>query len=595
MVLLSRALVVACLLCVTTALWAQPADAPPSPDAPAEGAREVSEETKERAREHFRRGLTLLREEAWAPALAEFLRSRELYPTRVATNNAGVALRKLQRYDEAIEMFETLLRDFEVGTEERDAAQKQIAELRSLVGTVEIRGAEPGASIVISSLDRGEYPPVKPLRVPAGTHVVRVFKEGYEPFESRVDVAGGEIAVIDVTLSKLTASGKLKVLEQSGRNVTVVVDGMSVGTTPWIGTLGVGDHVVHLRGGGKVGSPPAKAVVESQKVTTLTLLAEDLEAQLRVDPTPPGAAVAIDGVDVGNGVWLGRLKDGPHRVQVSAEGFLTAEREVTIAKGRREVVSVTLERDEDAPMWRKPSRWTFDFGAGMVILPSFGGDIADRCDDACRAAPGLGGMAMLHAGYELGSGLGFGLEAGYLIAAQQVVGRQADLAPNGLTVTHGGTADDSLRLSAFMGGVTLGYHLGEEIPVLLRTGAGVLVGQIRDERTGTFFTRAGDAYSTFPVVDFERATYFYLDPVFRVGYRFAEGLELSGQIQALLLIGLSEPRFDSFIELGAASDGIGTYPAETMMGSFVVGVAPGLNLRYDFGGAPASTRDREAD
>src|SRR5690606_14509473 len=137
---------------------------------------------------------------------------------------------------------------------------------------------------------------------------------------------------------------------------------------------------------------------------------------------------------------------------------------------------------------------------------------------------------------------------------------------------------------------TIGYHLGEEIPVLLRAGAGVLVGQIRDERTGTFFTRAGEAYSTFPVVDFERATYFYVDPMLRVGYRFGGGFELSGYVQALLLVGLSEPRFNPGIELGAASDGIGTYPDETMMGSFVIGVAPGLSLRYDFGGeAPAAS------
>ena len=64
-------------------------------DEPAE--KEITAAEKVRAKEHFKRGLRLLREEAWAPALAEFLQSRELFPTRVATNNAAVALRKLQR------------------------------------------------------------------------------------------------------------------------------------------------------------------------------------------------------------------------------------------------------------------------------------------------------------------------------------------------------------------------------------------------------------------------------------------------------------------------------------------------------------------
>ena len=135
--------------------------------------------------------------------MAEFLASRELYPTRVATNNAAIALRKLQRYDEALDMFETFLRDFEVPPRERKEAQKQLTELRALVGTIDIVGAEAGASIVVGSVDRGEYPPVKPIRVAAGTHVVRLFKEGYEPFETRIDVAGGSIASVEAKLARL--------------------------------------------------------------------------------------------------------------------------------------------------------------------------------------------------------------------------------------------------------------------------------------------------------------------------------------------------------------------------------------------------------
>ncbi len=574
---------------------AAPAPAPEAPPAPApepappsaddiDEREPVSQEIRDQAREHFKRGLKLLNQEAWSPALAEFLRSRELYPTRVATNNAAVALQKLQRYDEALDMFETLLRDFEVSQSDRAEAQKQIAELRSLVGTIDIVGAEPGASIVVSSEDRGQYPPVKPIRVAAGNHVVRVFKQGFEPFETRVDVAGGAIASIQVRMARLTDSGKLRVTERTGRSVQVLVDNVVVGKTPWEGTLSVGDHVVVLRGGGKIGSQPAAANVKSQELTTLTLLAEELESQLRIDPTPPGATVSIDGVDVGNGVWLGRLKAGEHKIEARAEGFLDAERAVTLQKGQRDTVRLELERDEDAPMWRKPPKWTVDVGTSLLVIPTFGGDIADSCAEGCTQNPGLGVRAMAHASYELGNGLGFGIELGYMLAGQDVQGRSASLAPNGLPAAdaNSGTADDSLRLQGFMAGARLAYHVGEDYPFVVGTGAGVLLGQYRDERSGTFMNRNGDSYTTFPVADFESVTYFYVDPGVRVGVRFADHWELTGMVQALMLIAISQPKFDNTIEVAANSDGIATYPDEATLGSFVIAVAPGANLRYDF-------------
>lgn len=567
-----------------------PAEAPapkPDPDPADDGDLEdepppVSKETKEKARFHFRKGIRLLREEAWAPALAEFLRSRELYPTPVATNNAAVSLRKLQRYDEALDMFETYLRDFKVSAEKRAAAQKEIAELRGLVGTIDIVGAEPGATIVVSSEDRGEFPPVKPIRVPAGKHVVRVYKAGFEPYQTTVDVAGGAIKSIEAKLVKLESSGRLRVTERGGRVVNVLVDGVVVGKTPWEGVLGVGDHTVMLRGAGKVGSQPATATVKSEELTTLALLAEDLNSQLRIDPTPPGAIVSIDGVDVGSGVWLGRLKAGAHKIEARMDGFLSLEQPVTLRNGQREIIELELERDEDAPMWRKPSRWMFDFNAGLVVMPTHGGDVGD-CSGDCSAGAGLGGLGLFHAGYELGNGVGFGIELGYLITTQTYEGRETSLTPRGLAgAVNAGTVTDELRLQGFMAGAALGYHIGEDFPVVLRLGAGVLVGEVRDERVGDFTDRGGNAYRTFPVADFQSATYFYLDPTVRAGVRFAENWELTASLQALMLIALSQPTFDATIPVGANSDGIGNYGEETIMGGFVIGVVPGVNLRAHF-------------
>ncbi|WP_437650615.1 PEGA domain-containing protein [Sorangium sp. So ce362] len=542
----------------------------------------VSETDRQVARLHFEKGLALLREEAWSPALAEFLLSRKLYPTRAATNNAAIALRKLQRYDEALEMFETFLRDFTMSTAERAVAQRQIAELRALVGTLDITSAEPGASIVVSGEERGQYPPVKPIRVAAGAHVVRVFKEGYEPVETRVDVAGGQTVTVDAKLRRLVRSGRLRVVERAGKTVDVLVDNVVVGQTPWSGPLSVGDHMVALRGEGKLGTQPTAAPVKPQELTTLSLLAEDLDASLRVDPTPPGASVWINSVNVGNGVWLGRLKAGAHRVEVKADGFVTEARTVTLQKGQRQGLSLPLERDENADIWRKPPKFTLDASASFLVAPTLGGAIASGCRSGCSSSIGLGGLGMIHGGYELGSGLGVGIEIGGLIATQQIEERPAELRPIGYREPLGGTASDALRLGGLLAGATFGYHLGERFPALLRLGAGVLVGEVRDERNGRFRTAEGAWFNTYPVVDFASATYFYVDPEARLGLRLGERWELSASVKLLLLIGLSKPAWDRTIELAASTDGIGTYAPESLMGDFVLMIAPGASLRYQF-------------
>ena len=60
---------------------------------------------------------------------------------------------------------------------------------------------------------------------------------------------------------------------------------------------------------------------------------------------------------VPGGVWIGWLKAGQHRVEIGAEGFLAASRDVKMERGGREMVTVTLERDPNSALWKKPSRW----------------------------------------------------------------------------------------------------------------------------------------------------------------------------------------------------------------------------------------------
>src|SRR6478672_7565342 len=135
-----------------------PSHEPAPPPAPPPST-DPSQAKKEEAKQRFDRAMALFDKKAWDAALAEFLESRAAYPTRSNTQNAGICLRNLNRFDEALDMFEALLHDFpNLSNSDRAAVEKEIAELQQLVGTIDIRTSETGAQIAIDGRDRGQTP-----------------------------------------------------------------------------------------------------------------------------------------------------------------------------------------------------------------------------------------------------------------------------------------------------------------------------------------------------------------------------------------------------------------------------------------------------
>ncbi|HTJ82091.1 MAG TPA: PEGA domain-containing protein, partial [Polyangiaceae bacterium] len=539
---------------------------------------------KAEAEAHFTKGLDLLNEEAWTAALAEFLASRELYPTRTATNNAAVCLRKLKRFDESLDMFETVLREFpNMPADKKEAAQKEVAELRQLVGTIDIGGAEPGAAIAVDGRPKQDYPLIDPLRVSAGSHTVRLFKEGFQPFEATVDVAGGQTVKIEAKMPALAASGRLRVVEQNGKRLDVVVDGAVVGVTPWEGTIGVGEHVVLLQGDGDMGTQPTRAPIKKDESSTLTLSAELLESGILVKSTPSAAKIVIDGIPVGRGIWDGRLRKGAHTVESTYDGYFPKKKDVSLDRGERQEITFELERDEDADRWRLPSKITFDLVGGFALSPSFGGDVQSGCGDGCSGTLGLGGLVMAHGGYEWGSGIGIGLSAGFMQASQSDTGRSTSITPQGLDPLTG-TTDDDVRIRGYLVGVHGAYRIGEDFPLRFRLGAGALIGQVHATRTGAFTTRAGSAYDAPEVGSNGTAAFVYIDPEATIGIKLGDTFEIGAGAQALILIAAAAPTFggDANPSFNAPGDGLSSYNAdETTMGTTVF-VVPQVTARASF-------------
>jgi hypothetical protein len=549
---------------------------------------------KDEARSHFDLGLFHFDRGEWSAALAEFLRARELYPTRSATKNAAICLHKENRFDEALDMFEALERDYpDLSATDRALADREIAELRTSVGELAVAGAEPGASVSVDGRARGSCPLPAPLRLSVGSHVVRVFKEGFLPFEQRVDVASGQAATLEAHLAALMRSGRLRVVEQTGKSLDVLLDNVFVGKTPWEGSVAPGEHSVLLRGEGSLGTPPASAPVAVDAETPITLVAVDLDSSVRIEPSPGGALVAVDGVSVGRGVWEGRLRSGVHRIEVTAAGYWPSTRDASLRTQDRQVVSVQLERDPTSPLWGTKARPRIAIGldGAFVAVPVFGGQVQSTCSGSCSEPLPVGGLAVASATYQLPQGIGVGIEAGYLGFVQTIVGRSAPIVGSTLRASDTGTVDDRIAASGILLGAALLYHRGDVWPLTVRLAAGAYVSSVTDQREGLFQTSAQGQPPNAPysvgLSETHPAAFFYAAPEVRVGRRVSEHLEVNAGLKLVVLATPNAPAWtDQHPVLagptGTQGDGLGKFGTQTLTSPILVVLAPGLGARLDF-------------
>jgi PEGA domain len=384
----------------------------------------------------------------------------------------------------------------------------------------------------------------------------------------------------------LVQTGRLRIAEQRGKVLSVVIDGNAVGKTPWEAQVAVGEHTVMLRGEGDIGTQPISISVQSHKVVPLTLAAEELAAAIRIEPTPASASVAIDGAVVGHGIWEGRLRAGIHRIEVAAPGFVTEVTTKDLRRGNREVLTSALQRDPSSPFWRKPPRpprFTLELGEGVSILPSFGGEFPGTCVAQCSQSLGIGSLFVVQGGYELGSGFGFGGTLGAVSVQQTTVGRSTTVTPYGLDGTGPSSVDDLLGLRGVLAGGFTGFSFGESVRFHLRLGMGALIGRVVDIRSGRIKAQHDHvSYPFGPAIEAARHGFLYLAPEVRVGLPLSRHVELSAGTTLFTLISFSPPTWDSDYAINAGADGYGSFSEDALTGKALFLITPGLGARYDF-------------
>jgi hypothetical protein len=163
--------------------FAQPAGGAPAPQAEA-GAK---------AEAFFQEGIRAVAQKQWADAEGRFLAAWALNPSYDVAANLGQTQYRLGKYREAAQHLAYAAKSWPlVGKKEpRELAEKRLAELRALLGSLTIAVDVPGATVLVDGTAIGRSPVEMEVFVDPGAHTVEAKLDGYDDAKVMVDVGKG--------------------------------------------------------------------------------------------------------------------------------------------------------------------------------------------------------------------------------------------------------------------------------------------------------------------------------------------------------------------------------------------------------------------
>lgn len=560
-----------------------------APPAASEAAR------KEEARKHFEAGRELDAKGDVPGALREFTASRATFKTRGNTLNAALALRKLGRIGEALELLEAYLKDFEnLSPEDKAMVEGEIASTAQFVGKLAIE-TSTSSQIVIDGVVRGKTPQAEPLRLPAGVHTVRLQPESFaaKPVETTVAIVAQQTAQLKPEFGELSDHGGLNVKAADGGSYDVLLDGVVIGTTPISLQLAPRDYTIILRGLDQTGSAPTRASVGSGRMQELALATVPLGAVVEVRVEPPDARLSVDGIVLGRGSWRGSLPKGQHDFLAEAEGYVPRTLRATLGAAPQEL-GIELKRgragSEAGPAVASGFGGFGELDLGISLGLVAGGHLRGECEGNCSSSLLIGPKGALRAGFTIDKRFELGSELTFLHLPEHIEQRADSVSVVGRTAPANGISNDVVKWNSIGMGAVGGVRLGpEKTPITVRLGAGIMVGSVSDRRNGTFDAGSGGelAQATRTV---QAATHFYLAPEVRAGYVFTEHVSAGIGVRGTFAFDLSAPRWDTrrptvlersglaYWDGGAGSGRAG----ERMIGGVRVLLDPSVYVRYDF-------------
>jgi hypothetical protein len=176
---------------------------------------------------------------AYADALAKFNAAYAAFPSPKLLFNIGQANRALGRPVEALQAFESFLRDADdASAKGMEDARLYVDELRRQLGRIVVHCDTTLADVSVDGKNVGKCPLADPIWAIPGTHQVTASKADYAPSLENVEVKDGATSVASLRLRVLTpprANPPLRALGWSaaGLGVAGIGVGIATGLVAW--------------------------------------------------------------------------------------------------------------------------------------------------------------------------------------------------------------------------------------------------------------------------------------------------------------------------------------------------------------------------
>jgi hypothetical protein len=159
------------------------------------------------ADKHFRRGVERYKDNDFSAALVEFQRAYETKPSYQVLYNIGETQYQLQDWASAQKTLKRYLDDGgkRISWKRRKDVERELAKLTQRVATVKIVTSEPGAAVTIDDVAIGPTPLADPILVNSGKRKITATLPGRAPVTEIVDLAGGDVKDISLTIPPLLA------------------------------------------------------------------------------------------------------------------------------------------------------------------------------------------------------------------------------------------------------------------------------------------------------------------------------------------------------------------------------------------------------
>ncbi len=220
------------------------------------------------------------------------------------------------------------------------------ANLQSIVqnGTITILTSPADATVFVDNVRIGNG--LQTVPVTPGQHTVRVTANGYQDFNTTVNVGSGANITVRATLQAIIQNGVLQINVPNGAQV--FINGGSVGTNSGRITVPAGQYAIRVVLNGFQDFNTTVSVQAGQ-TTVVNANLQPLSGSLVVRSNVANARVFVNGNEVGtignDGVLrVDNLPAGNHEVTIVAPGFRTQVQQFSIRAGSITEIFANLAR-----------------------------------------------------------------------------------------------------------------------------------------------------------------------------------------------------------------------------------------------------------